>query len=486
MFRTAEMKDALYPYLPIYLQNAACSWYGRKEAKIRLGSEFERYLAQFLESEKLSQSEIRAFQDEQVRELIRYAYDYVPFHRDRMRERSLTPADVRSVDDLQKLPILTKEDVRNNRNRLLSTEARTTDLQHRRTSGTTGKALELYVSRSAIAMQWAIWWRHRMRFDVQPGTWHVNFTGKVVVPMTQNDPPYWRWNRPVHQALINMQQLTPSKMGPILRFLDEQSFELYTGYPSIIHALVMAANQAGLRLHNAPKLIATGAENILENQRADITEFTGSVVTDQWGMTEACANASQCRHFAYHEDFEFGVIERVEESQINNVRQGRLLCTGFTTPEFPLIRYDVGDIGMWHSDQTCPCGLQSPTLQGIVGRADDYVLTPEGTRIMRFDYIFKHAPNVRECQVVQERVGEITLSLVRRDAYNSTDENILRHEVRKWISPTLGVRFNYVSEIPRGANGKFRAVKSLLRNTNGSRAVLDSARTKSPEQKLPA
>jgi phenylacetate-CoA ligase len=467
MSRTAGMTEALYPHLPIPLQNFACSWYGRKEARIRLGPEFEKHLARLVESEKWSQAEISAYQDERVRELIRYAYEHIPFHRDRMRERKLTPADIRQVADLSKMPVLTKEEVRNNRDRLLSTEVRPADLQLRHTSGTTGKALELYVNRSAIAMQWAIWWRHRMRFGVAPGTWHVNFTGKAVVPMAQSAPPFWRWNRPIHQALINMQQLTPSKIGAILRFLDEQSFELYTGYPSIIHALVMAANQAGLRLHNTPRLIATGAENVLENQRADIVEFTGSVVTDQWGMTEACANASQCRNFAYHEDFEFGAIERVEESQANGLKQGKLLCTGFTTPEFPLIRYDVGDIGIWPSEQECPCGLRSPFLRGIVGRVDDYVLTPEGTRIMRFDYIFKHVPNVRECQVIQERVGEITLCIARRDEYNIADENTLREEVRKWISPTLNVQFNYVSEIPREANGKFRAVKSLLPTSSG-------------------
>jgi phenylacetate-CoA ligase len=468
MSRTAGMTEALYPHLPIPLQNFACSWYGRKEARIRLGLEFDRHLARLLDSEKWSRTEICAYQDERVRELIRYAYDHVPFHRDRLRERKLTPADIRRVDDLSKMPVLTKEEVRNNRDRLLSTGARLADLQLRHTSGTTGKALELYVSRSAIAMQWAIWWRHRMRFGVAPGTWHANFTGKVVVPMAQSTPPYWRWNRPIHQALINMQQLTPSKIGPILRFLDEQSFELYTGYPSIVHALVMAANQAGLRLHNTPRVIATGAENVLENQRADITEFTGSVLTDQWGMTEACANASQCRDFAYHEDFEFGVIERVEESQANGRKQGRLLCTGFTTPEFPLIRYDVGDVGIWPAEQDCPCGLQSPILHGIVGRADDYVLTPEGTRIMRFDYIFKHAPNVHECQVIQERIGEIKLCIVRRDGYDAADENTLRAEVRKWISPALIVHFDYVSGIPREANGKFRAVKSLLPIPPGS------------------
>ena len=111
--------------------------------------------------------------------------------------------------------------------------------------------------------------------------------------------------------------------------------------------------------------------------------------------------------------------------------QGKLLCTGFGTPEFPLIRYDVGDVGLWRALKQSQCGLESPVPVGVLGRTDDYVLTPEGTRIMRFDYIFKHTPNVRECQVVQDRVGEIRLRVVRRDGYGNADEHVLREEIRR-------------------------------------------------------
>jgi phenylacetate-CoA ligase len=97
-----------------------------------------------------------------------------------------------------------------------------------------------------------------------------------------------------------------------------------------------------------------------------------------------------------------------------------------------------------------------------MGRMDDYVITPEGSRIMRFDYVFKHTVNVRECQVVQDQIGEIRLRIVRRPPYSNADERLLEAEIRKWISPTLRVRFEYVTEIERESNGKFRAVKSLL------------------------
>ncbi len=453
----------IYSSLPVFLQNVACSLYGYREAQVRLGKEFERRLRWLRETEKWSAAEIEACQSERLRELIAYTYSNVPYYRERMQALKLTPEDIRTVADLPKLPILTKEDVRAHGARLLSQAARRQHLIERHTSGTTGKSLALWISKESVAFQWAVWWRHRMRFGLQPGAWHVNFTGKVVVPPWQSKPPYWRWNRPMHQVLVPMQHLTAAKARAIVQFLDEHEFEFYSGYPSIIHALVIAAREAGVELRRKPRVIATGAENMLSYQRADIEAFTSAILTDQWGLTEACANASHCAHLRYHEDVELGIIERLPERTLNGITEGRLLCTGLANREFPFIRYECGDIGTWRTaPAACACGLQSPTLEAILGRADDYVITPEGTRIMRFDYVFKGATQVKESQVVQDRLGEIRVRIVRRSGYGSADEQQITAAIRHWISPSLKIHYEYVDEIERAAGGKFRAVKSNL------------------------
>jgi len=100
----------------------------------------------------------------------------------------------------------------------------------------------------------------------------------------------------------------------------------------------------------------------------------------------------------------------------------------------------------------------------VEGRTDDYVVTPEGARIARLDYLFKDALNVREAQIVQERLGEIRIRLVRRSAYGTKDELEIRRDIRSWLSPSLEVGFEYVEEIPREPNGKFRAVLSRLKS----------------------
>ena len=455
--------EQIYPKLPVFLQNAACWYYGRKEARTRFGSTFERRLRELVDSDRWSTAEIEAYQNERIRHLVRHAYENVPYYRERWKSLKLSPEDIRCRQDLLKLPVLTKEDVRQNFERLIAQNFSKRDLVFRHTSGTTGKALHFYATKPAIAFQWAVWWRHRLRFGVQPGTWHANFTGKRVVPLDQNTPPYWRWNRPLHQALLTMHHLTPEKIGSIIQFLNSHRFEFYSGYPSIVHMLALHATEAGLVLNSPPRVVFSGAEKMLDFQRRDIQKFTGAILTDQYGCSEGCGNASQCPEFVYHEDFEFGVIEGIEIEPRTSARS--ILCTGFANDAFPLIRYEVGDSGVWQEEgNLCRCGRSSMVLLRIEGREDDYVITPEGTRIMRFDYVFKDALNVKEVQIVQEQLGEITVRLVRRPGYSTSDEADIGREIQRWISPRLAVRFEYVPEIERERNGKFRAVLSRLKS----------------------
>jgi phenylacetate-CoA ligase len=456
--------EAVYARLPVALQNLVCSAYGYREARLRFGPAFRRRLDELSRSEWWSASDIAAYQDERLRELIRHAYETVPYYRDRMRALGLTPSDIRQRADLSKLPVLTKEEVRANYPRMVSTTAGKHDLVLRHTSGTTGKALHFYYARSAVAEQWAVWWRHRRRFGVDVDALHANFTGKRVVPIEQHRPPYWRWNWPMHQALLNMQHLTPAKIRDVVEFLDSKDFIYYSGYPSVVHAVAASALEAGLTLTRPPRFVFTGAENMLDYQRRDIAVLTRATLSDQYGFSEGCGNASHCPSLVYHEDFEFGIIECVDPRPAGNGRvTGRIVCTGFASHDAPLIRYEVGDIGIWDDPgRGCPCGRHSAVLTSIDGRRDDYVVTPEGARIMRFDYLFKDTHSIREAQIVQTEPGSIVLRIVQRGGYTTRDESVLRDEVRQWISPTIGVSFEYVDEIPRQPNGKFRAVISTI------------------------
>lgn len=454
----------LYDGLPVFAQNLVCDVYGLRVRRERFGHGFEAKLRELLESEWWDEDAIAAYQDAQVRDLVRHAFTHVPFYRDRMRAVGIAPRDIQGVRDLPLLPITTKTDIREHADRMHADSSARGMTVKMHTSGTTGTSLHFAVDQAAIPFRWALWWRHRDRFGVHPGEWHVNFTGKLVVPPSASRPPFWRRSRPLQQYLVNMQQLTPDRINSLARDLDARGPRFFSGYPSIVHVYCRLIAEAGIQLQRPPRFIFTGAENMLDQQRRDIEAVTGATLSDQYGFTEGCGNASHCEHFVYHEDFEYGILECVDPAPLSGggVR-GRIVATGFASRGFPFIRYDVGDVGVWADEgYRCACGRVSRVLLRIEGRIDDYVVTPEGRRIMRFDYLFKDTPGIREAQVVQERLGEILIKVVPGGPSLTRELDDVRVLVKEWISPRLDVRFEIVEELPRQPSGKLRAVVSRL------------------------
>ena len=338
------------------------------------------------------------------------------------------------------------------------------NLVHSHTSGSTGKALDFYLTKDLIPYQWAVWWRFRNRFGVEWGDKHLNCTGKLVVPIRVSKPPFYRINRPIQQWLINMQHLSPDKIKDIVDMINRENFVYISGYPSIIGSLAALINEYGLKIENPPRYVFSGAEKMYENQKCIIqTAFPGIIISDHYGTSEGIINASKCIHGYYHEDYEFGHIECNNSTYISETEyRGDLLGTGFNNYGMPFIRYKIGDSAIWTA-QKCSCGLHSAVIKEIEGRVEDYVLTPEGTKIKRFDYLFKDTVNIKECQVVQKSVGEVIFRIVRRDSYKLDTELLIKKNVAQMISPTLIVKFEYVDEIHRTASGKFKAVISELK-----------------------
>jgi len=192
--------------------------------------------------------------------------------------------------------------------------------------------------------------------------------------------------------------------------------------------------------------------------------FMDSVITDHWGLNEACGNASRCSEGIYHVDSEFGIIECYDgESHSGGRKTGNMLCTGFTNHSFPFIRYEVGDIATWEKeDALCKCGRSTQQICQIEGRTHDRIINLDGSRVGGFVYVFKNSTNIKEAQVAQYKEGAVVLKIVRAPEYGSKDERKLRQLIKNWSNPSLGVDFEYVREIEREPNGKFLFMKSYL------------------------
>ena len=421
--------QTIYRSLPVFLQNTVVSLLGLRMRRQRYGRVFRDRLAALRESEWGSAEDIAEYHRVQLRGLIDHCYETVPYYRELFDAQGLKPVDIREPEDLAKLPVLTKEDVRQNTDRLISRAYRKKDLVKGRTSGTSGKALELYYTPEAVQFQWAVWWRHKARFGLRLGDPFLSFGARVPIPISQTKPPFWRRNRAFAQTYLSTGHLTPEYMPEIVRFLNNNDFDFYTGNPSAMAVLANFMRDNNLRLTNRPKYIVSGGAALLACFETLLQEVWGVPVTEQYGTGEYCVNYAKCQHGLFHEDYEFAIPELLENPHDPQGAR-RIISTGLANRAMPLIRYETGDLAV-PSDERCPCGRATRVIRSVDGRTEDYVRTPDGRMAIGMNQAFVWVPGAKEMQIVQNELERIVVKIVRRDSYCEDDTRALMRELRK-------------------------------------------------------
>ena len=452
--------------LPIPLQNWLVGIYSEKIERERGGREYEEILHFLNTTEAWTLEQINSYKEEYTYRIIDQAYNHCPYYRKKYNEAGVTPSSFTCIDDLQKFPILTKEEIRVNMDGMIADNIKKKEVVHYHTSGTSGKSLDFYNTKYNLRYYWAVVARNRMRFGIEEGCRNLNFTGKLVVPINQVKPPYWRFKKAQNQYMLPMQHITKEKISSMVDFINNEDFVISVGYPSIVYSFALLADELGLKINKVPRFFFSGAEKVYDYQKEEIGKvFPGMEIVEHYGFSENAGAASKCIQGVYHEDFEFGHLELKDSVKNGDLETGILLSTGFHNFAMPFIRYEVGDT-VTFDNRTCGCGLKTKIISEINGRNEDFIITPEGAHIMRFDYIFKDTHDIREAQVVQRQLGEIVIRVVRRNDFDKlSTEKMLTDEVHKMISPSINVKFEYVDEIERTKAGKFKAVVSELNKT---------------------
>jgi phenylacetate-CoA ligase len=326
------------------------------------------------------------------------------------------------------------------------------------TSGTTGGGLRFASSLRAIQEQWAIWWRYRRWHGIERGTWCGHFAGRTIVPLSRQQPPFWRYNRPGRQIIFSGYHMSLQNMRSYVDELRRRKPPWLHGYPSLLALLAAHLLSSQEDLGYEIRWITTGAENLLPHQSEVIRRAFRVRPVQHYGMAEAVANISECDRGALHVDEDFAAVEFIpQETGVHSV-----VGTNFTNPTTPLLRYELDDLVSIDPEVICGCGRPGRVVARIDGRLEDYVVLGDGTRIGRMDHIFKDMVNVREAQIRQSRPGAITIHVSRLPEYTEADERALIAETRKRVGDGTEVRLEYVDRLERSTIGKLRLVVSEI------------------------
>lgn len=448
-----------YHSLPNPARSVAASLRGLYLRSWRYGPETEQLVAQALERELWSAEAWRGWQEARLALVLERAATQVPYYRDQWTARRRM-GDRASWQLLENWPLLEKESLRRNPRGFVADDCQVRQLFHERTSGTSGTPLDLWWSRSTVRAWYALFearWR-RWHGVTRDDRWAI-LGGQLVTPVAQKDPPFWVWNAPLNQLYMSSYHLAPDLLPHFFSALRRYRVRYLFGYSSALHALAYgteACYPTELRLAVA----ITNAEPVLDDQRAAISGGFRCPVRETYGMAEIVAAAGECEAGRLHLWPEVGWLEVMEGTDhVPRGKPGEFICTGLLNADMPLIRYRVGDRGALPADEhPCTCGRGLPLLDGVAGRSNDVLITPEGRRVFWLNPVLYGIP-VREAQIVQETLHRIRVRYVAAPAFTAAAGRTMVERLRDRLG-NVQVILEEVAEVPRGANGKFRAVVS--------------------------
>jgi len=451
-----------YNLLPTAAQNALVAWHGYRIRRQRFGPEHDRLLRFLEETERWSREEMRAYQEERLRDIVRHAYDTVPYYGDLFRSRRLRPDDVSTLDDLTKVPPLTRADLAANADRLLSTAVTRRSLTSGRTSGTSGTPITVHWDRAVCRVNNACYMRARGWAGAPFGTRYATISGRSLVPLRRDRPPFWRHNPAWNQVMFSSLHLSPANLTHYVRALREFRIEAAEGYPSSIYILARFLEARDERL--PLRAVITTGEPLFPDQREVIEERFATRVFDQYGEAERVVFSCECeRHEGQHLFDEYGVTEFLgnDDNPVAPGTPGRIAGTTLHNRAMPLIRYTFGDVGT-ASARTCSCGRSLPLLEGLTTRDEDILVTPDGRLVppIMVSWAPRIVQGVRDWQLVQERAEALTARFVVDRPLSETDISWLRTYFAGRLGPDIRVTIEQVDEIPLSGRGKRRRVIS--------------------------
>ncbi len=452
-----ERLHQLYASAPVWAQNTMCSAEGLRINRRRFPPKFKEILTHAEARMAWSARQVAAVRVARLRALLVHAGRHVPYWRELFLSESFRPERLQHEAELQALPVLTKDIVLAQGDRMRAERVPTLagERLSGATSGTTGAGLVFDLSEAAFHHQWAVCWRFRRWHGLERGTWCAQLGGRTVVPVTQRQPPYFRVNRPGRQLLLSGYHLAPETAESYLAEIERRRIPWIHGYPSLV---VLLADAARGRRWPHIRWVTLASENATPSQRRRVEAGFGVRPVEHYAQTEAVANASERPDGSLHFDDDFSTVELIPDDSFSDDNVRRIVGTSLDNWHMPFIRYDTGDLVTLSDD---PADIQvapGRTVREIDGRREDYVELADGTLIGRTDHIFKELTFLREAQIRQHRPGHVAIHVVPRGQWTDASESRLRAEVASRLRRDTAVDIVVERRLPRTHAGKLRLV----------------------------
>jgi phenylacetate-CoA ligase len=396
-----------------------------------------------------SADQIRRYQERRLRFLVRLVAARSPFYRRWFAGSGVDPASIRALDDLPRLPLVTRADLAKAPEDFAVYPLRT--MWPSRSSGTSGRPLTVYRTAgsstfelAALQRQWG-WFGlplRARRVVLRGSDFAADGRGAVTELVAGN-----------HQLLVSSFHLTPQALPEILAAIRAFRPHAVEGWPSSIALLAARMRDAGEKL--PVQAIITSSEVMNPGQQALMGSVFSGPIVDHYGQTERVAMAGTCEAGGYHVFPDYGVVELLPVD--GRPASAEIVGTALHNWGFPLLRYRTGDEVGPAPTEPCPCGRAFPRLGQVDGRVEDSFVAADGRIIPLPGTVVDDLDGLVEAQIVQLAQGRFEIRMVPADGYDvDTGKARALRNVERLIGPGQQVSFRIVDRIPRTGGGKLK------------------------------
>lgn len=444
-----NLKDILYERI-IY----SIYWIGEG---ITYGYKTVELCKHLKQTQWMSRDQIKAYQVKKLRKLIEHVYNNVPYYRNIMLGKRITPDDIRSIEDIKHFPVLTKDIITANFQDIVFKGRNKRTTKQSRTSGTTGEPLTLLRDRNSRI------WMHAAL--LRGWSWAQYNIGDTIFNLTTHGKMS-TWGT-IASRLMNSHYFSAmankSQVIEYARKIKSLNPFCITGYASSLYLNANLYYQFNVMDNNIP-VIFTCAEMLHGYQRDFIEKVFKGKVYDFYGSNEIGSIAYECEYNTKHISDEHVIVETLNSRGENLINTpGDIILTDLDNYAMPLIRYKIGDVGTLEND-VCKCGRGLSVLKSIDGRSQEYLKTMDGHYIpgIYFPPLFRKFKGVEQFQIIQPDINCIILKIVKNQYYSRNDLDKMMNMIKEKIGNDVKIKVEQCDHIPLTSAGKTRLVISHL------------------------
>jgi len=412
----------------------------------------------------MSHDELQHRQKNNLKAIIRHAHASSAYYRELFDHYELNP-DSFTLDAFQRMPLLTKDDVRIHIDKLLSSAIKPEERIPASTGGSTGTPMHFFRDRECQYKRKG----QELFFDRWMG-YEIGKKIALFVAASHHDSVTNRIKHAIRNATFDrLLSFDPSSITKdyvasyAAGFNKFQPFMIKC-FPNSLVAFTELALNLGIHPLSVQSISCTG-ENLYRQQKNLFMDTFHGEVFEKYGTKECGVISSECREHDGQHIFTEGVFLEiigadgipVEAGQI-----GRIVVTDLFNRATPLIRYDIGDMAIAADNKACGCGVKLPKIKKIIGRDRDILVDEQGNP--KPGYLFVEVINKYnlpgQYQIIQKDRGSLHVYIAAGDARPDTVQ--LTGSMKKIIGQGVKVHIEFVESIPREPSGKYAYVKSEI------------------------